>query len=175
MVKTMYKKIYSDTQNQWLRDHYSNLGRIKTAEEFNRTFGMNKSISAIESHCKQRLFLHVTSERKAVSRVENAGRKRNIGDISEDIHGEPVIKTNNGWVYLKELAVGKKEGMIIVHLDGNVKNCNPDNLMHIDRATAVRMSKEHFWTEDKDLTKTGIIWCQLEKILKNSGHNRKDE
>lgn len=170
----MGKRLYTDEQDRWLRKNYPVLGRIQTAEAFNRIFQTNKSVVCLESHCKNQLSLHVSPERKAVSRVENAGRKRNIGDISKDIHGNAIVKTESGWKLLAEQVIGKKEGMVVVYLDGNGMNCNPENLMHVDRAIAIRMSKEHFWSTNPEVTKTGIIWCQLEKVLKNNNKIKED-
>ena len=161
---------YTSEQDQWLIDNFPHLGRIKTTELFNEKFHENKKPKAIAQRCKN-LGLHVTKERKAKCCVENHKRSVPIGHISYALRkGVPAIKVSNdlgrnNWIRLDEMAIGKKRGMVILHLDGNPANCNPDNLVHITRKVLGQMAGEGFFSNDKDLTKAGVLWCELYNVL----------
>ena len=164
---------YSDEQFQWLRENYPVYGRVKCAEMFAEKFHEEKSPGAIKCQCL-RMGLKVNSERRKERAVENTGRFHPVGTIRPMAHGEPYVKTENGWVPVKNEVIGKQEGKIIVFLDGNQNNVSRENLMHTTRAVSARMTKNKFWSECGEITKTGILCCELENLLdggKNDGEN----
>lgn len=156
---------YSVEQIEWLVENYPKLGRVKATEEFNRTFGENRSVMAIKVKCRI-LGLTVTEERKKMVSIENTNRYYDVGSVVKKSHGEPYVKTERGWIRLKELVYGERpDGYIIVHLDGDVENCDKENLIAIPRTISATMTKNKFWSEDGNITKTGILCCTLEKML----------
>lgn len=157
---------YTVEQEAFLAETYPRFGRVKTAEMFNQQFNDNKSPGAIKIHCQQKLGLRVIQERRKETAIENTGRIHQEGTIVFREHGEPYIKTCDGWARLKETILKRESGKIIVHLDGNVNNCQPKNLVVISRKTCARMTKNKFWSEESEITMTGIIWCELDAVLK---------
>ena len=160
--------LYSEEQEKFLMETYPVCGRIKTAQLFNERFQKNKSPQAIKVHCVKNLKLKVTKERKAETAIENSGNYKPVGTITSKTHGELYVKTENGWKRLKEVALGKPpKGYLIVHLDGNVANNNPDDLAVISMAVNMKMTKNDFWSENSEITRAGIMSCELELMLKN--------
>jgi len=158
---------YSEEQLEWLKENYPKLGRIKAAKIFNEKFSENKSAWAIKNMC-QRMGLRVTEERHSEIAIENSGRYHPVGAVRPMAHGEPYVKTEDGWVPVKEQVMGKQKGKILVFLDGNQNNVEKNNLMFITRAVSARMTKNEFWSENPEITKTGILCCELEGMVKGA-------
>lgn len=159
---------YTEEQQTWLIQHYPTLGRVKTTKLFNETFKENRSVDAIKILCLK-LGLKVTEERKRERAVENTNRYYNIGAVVKKTHGEPYVKTEDGWKRLKDLEYGEKpKGHVIAHLDNNPDNYNRENLIAIPRSISIRMSKNKFWSDEPVITKTGILCLTLEEALKET-------
>lgn len=159
---------YTDEQKAWLKENYPNLGRVKAAEAFNRIFHENKTPGAIRI-AAEKLGLRVSAQRKKNISIENTGRCHPVGTIVPKAHGEPYMKTENGWIPVKNLLMGLHPGQVLAHLDGNTNNCNPENLVVISRAVFVKMAKNGFWSDNPVITKTGILWCELDEALRKTG------
>ena len=157
---------YSEEQQAWLTDTYPDHGYIETAKMFNEKFKTNRSAGAIKTQCKK-MGLKVKDHRRAARANENTKKYiYPIGSIVAKSHGEPYIKTDNGWRRLKNVAYGSvPKGKILVHLNGNVEDCRPDNLYAISRNVNARMTLNNFWSENSTITKTGIMCCELEQAL----------
>lgn len=157
---------YSNEQIEWLKKNYPVFGRIKCTEEFNKKFDENRTVNSIKVVCV-RMGLKVTEERRKVIPIENYGTVvHEIGKIVTGTHGEPYVKTENGWIRVKNLNYGKiPDGYIIIHLDGNPRNCRRENLKAISRSISARMTKNNFWSKSPEITKTGVLCCTLDEIL----------
>lgn len=154
---------YSTEQLVWLRENYPQYGRTCT-EEFNRIFHENRSAQAIKNQCL-RMGIHVTTERRKKTAIENTGRWHPVGTIIRRMHDEPYIKTENGWKRLKDINYGDKpEGHIIIHLDGNVDNYDKSNLLAIPRNVNAKMTLNRFWSQFPEVTKAGVLCCELELL-----------
>ena len=159
---------YTQEQQEWLIENYPHLGRVKTAKAFNNKFNENRSAQAIKFICS-RLGLRVTEQRKQEIGVENSGRWHPLGTVVKKQHGEPYVKTEDGWKRLKDIEFGDKpRGHVIAHLDNNPDNYSRENLIAIPRSISVKMSKNKFWSEEPVITKTGILCLTLEEALKET-------
>lgn len=171
-----YKKLnlklaYSKEQQQWLIENYPKLGREQTTKEFNIVFHENKTPGAIKMQCKK-LGIHISDERRKEINKQISSKYYPIGTIVQKSHDEPYIKTDNGWIRLKEMHYKRSKKEVIIHLDRNPNNCNPDNLIVISQAISVKMSKNGFWSDNPEITRTGILWCQLDEALNKSGFKK---
>lgn len=164
---------YSKEHDAFLRKCYPVYGNQKTTEMFNEHFGTNRSFRAISRRCISNLHLKVNEKRLTEARKESGlkGYKyQPIGAISSKTYGTPAVKTEEGWKRLDRMTIGDvKDDEIIVHLDMNKENNDPENLMVIKKSITVRMAKNHFWSEHPEITKTGILWCQLDEALEKNG------
>ena len=159
---------YSENKKAWLKENYPKLGRVKAAEEFNRIFHENKTPAAIRI-AAEKLGLRVSEERKKQISIENTRRFHPVGTIVTKEHGEPYLKTKEGWAPVKNILLGFHPGQVLAHLDGNPNNCTPENLIVINRSIFVKMAKNGFWSENPEITKTGILWCKLDDALHKTG------
>ena len=166
--------VYTREEDDFLAEHYPNLGYIETTKLYNQHFGKNRTPEAVEGRC-HKIGLKVTKERKSASCPENHKRSRPVGSIADwGCHGEIVMKTDNGWVNVKELVAGKKPGMFIIHLDGDVKNNSKENLYHVSREEIGVMTRSQFWSQHPEVTKTGILWSRLYILLRDTEMAEKD-
>lgn len=158
--------LYSDEEISWIIENYPKLGRVKATEEFNKIFSYKRTENAIHK-CAVKLGLKVTKERLKEKAIENTGRYHPIGTIINKGKSWGVcIKTEEGWKRLSDLAIGKApKGYRTVHLDGDITNNHPDNLMHVDFASCALMTRYDFWSSSPLITKTGIVWTDCYKEL----------
>lgn len=81
-------------------------------------------------------------------------------------------KTN--WIqkhrYIYEQVYGQiPEGYIVIFLDSNRINFDPENLYAVPRSIHARMTQNHWYTESKEHTMTAIRLCELNQALKSGG------
>ena len=162
--------LYTAKQDKWLMENYPNLGRVKTTEEFNKKFNTNRNSNGIKIHCT-RLGLKVSDERKREVAIENTGRYHKPGTIVKKNHGYLFIKTSDGkWEQLHRFIFSNNVGSIpkdsiVIFLDGNKQNFEPSNLAAIPRKYSSIMTKNNFWSDFSEITKSGIKWCELYDVL----------
>jgi hypothetical protein len=161
---------YSEEQDAWLKENYPKLGRVKAKEVFNKKFNTNRTSAGMRVHC-ERMGLRVSGERKKLVAIENTKRYWEKDTIVEKDHGYLWIKLENGkWEQLQRFVYKQyyelKEGFIVIFLDGNNRNFDIENLVAIPRQYSAKMTKNEFWSEFSEVTKTGIIWCELDDIFK---------
>lgn len=160
---------YTNEQIEWLKENYPNLGCVKTAEAFNETFNEKRSAIAIKVKCKK-LGLKVVEQRKKDRAKENTGRYHEDGTITEKQHGELYKKIDGEWFRVKELVMGKPpKGYTIVHLDCDIKNNEVENLQFVKKGHTIMMAKYGFWSESREITKTGLLACELKELINKEG------
>lgn len=158
---------YSAEQKQWIIENYPNLGSTRTVKAFNDKFKTKKSFDNIHKYTRY-LGLKVTDETKAMIKAENPGRSLPEGSIRiKTNRKDKYIKKNGKWVKIKEQIKPCKEGEYVIHLDGDHNNCDPNNLMVVDRKTHGFMMNYHFWSGNPELVKTAILWCKLKQLNDN--------
>lgn len=160
--------VYSKEEEDWLRQNYPKLGRIKCAAEFNKVFDTNRTANGIAAKCKK-MKLVVSDDRRKRLAIENTGRYHEPGTILDKGRGYLFIKRSDGrWVQLQRYVAGADDlspDTVVIFLDGNKRNLDPENLMAIPRSYLGPMSKNGFWSEFPEVTKTGLIWCELKDVL----------
>lgn len=165
------KRRYTEEQIKWLTNNYPFLGRVEATIRFNDIFNENRSIESIRCVI-EKLKLKVTDETRRRLNASNFGKtycKIGAIRISKKTGGEPYIKTEKGWIMLKQQIIDCPKGMSIIHLDGDLSNCNKDNLMIVERAVLGKMIANDFWSSNPQITKTGVIWSQLDLALQRTG------
>lgn len=161
---------YSDEQQRWLREFYPDHGYVVTAREFNKRFDTNRTPAAIKVQCKK-MKLKVNFHRRQARAFENTKKYvYPIGSVVIKQHGEPYVKTENGYRQLKRLVYGDvPKGKTLVHLNGDQSDCNKENLYPVSRSVLARMTINDFWSENAVITKTGVMCCELEELVRAKG------
>ena len=160
---------WTSEEDQWIAEHYSNIGMKATYEGLCKKFGQRHPWESFRTRIYD-LHLNVTAERWREA-CKNNGSHPNvpIGTIVKRSRGENWIKVaegTKGWIPLKQHLFGKQpEGYGIVHLDGNKSNDSIDNLAVINRKVSARMSRNKFWSENAIITETAIKCCELDSLL----------
>ena len=74
--------------------------------------------------------------------------------------------------YIYEQHYGKiPEGYFVIFLDNNQMNFDISNLYCVNRKIHAIMSKNKWYTNNKENTLTAIKWCELYYVLKNNKKN----
>lgn len=159
---------YTKEQEDWLRNNYPHLGARETQKRFLETFGIKRGLCGIRTKCND-LGLIETEERKKAWRAENGKRKAvPVGSKHISEGGVPFVKTENGWQRCSYVNAGNvPKNHQVVHLDGDKQNNDKDNLAVISKQDGAKMTAYKFWSVDRNITKAGIMCCQLETILEN--------
>lgn len=177
------KDLYTDKENEWLKEHINDCKWDELTERYNAEFGKSRTKTALKRHCWG--VLHIISERKGYFPKGNV--PHNINDIGAEMweNGYLWVKVNNikgkhgshhayrqNWkqkhIVIWEEAHGKlPEGKQIVFLDGDRTNFDLDNLYCVDLRIMAVMNRNKWFTDNRENTLTAIKWCELHFALKD--------
>lgn len=172
--KTNYRRITQE-QADWLKDIYHKTGVRKTTEMWNARYEDNASCSCIKQ-IAAKLNLSVHSDIATANKLEAAHKKgskralRKPGDTRIEC-GRLVMKTEDGeWISAGRCVWEKKYGKIpkgyaLVALDGDTANICLDNLEIVPWEYLGKLQRNGFFSSNPDITKAGIVWCDLETVL----------
>lgn len=156
---------WTEAETAWLAGYYPEHGITQSMKEYERIFKKHMSYRRLTRRV-QYLGLHLTDERRAQVLRRNGENycqkeRRDIGFVNPDTG---MIKTENGWMRLgKYLDI--PEGFYPIHLNGDKTDNRPENIMVVSRHTCMKMTLNKFWSECGDITKAGILCCDLEDAL----------
>lgn len=158
-------RYYTQDQKDWLRSFYPEHGAKKTAKEFKRIFGKNISVEAVRGYCYRSLGVTVKKECRYKDHTAPIGTLNYIESIKE-----VRIKTENGWKRVANTLVDVPAGYVAIHLDRNWKNISPDNIAVIKNGYMAIMRNFDLWSENPEITRTSIKWCELYDLMKKEGY-----
>ena len=167
---------YTNEQLQFLKENYSKMGNKELLELFNEKFNESRTMSAIKNFGLYHN-LRVDKEVRQQNRrkhLDQAGSKRATrkpGDIR--IEGRrPVMKDDDGnWKTAAKVIWEKEhgsvpEGYVVTVLDGDPNNIDPDNIVCVPVSYMGLLLKHNLRSEDAEITKTGIVLCELIETMK---------
>ena len=157
---------YTPEQDVWICDYYPEHGAKATLDAYTTKFGISRGIQGFKTHIKD-LGLRVSEERLNEANKDN-GHHEGMPEGTRTVRGrgQAWIKTKDGWKEEHKHLIGEiPKDCQIVHLDGNKANNSLDNLRVISKKTGARMTVNKFWSEEKEVTKAGILCGELEGIL----------
>lgn len=148
-----------------MREYYPDHGARATLEQFQKRYGPGVTKRAIEARV-QYLGLRLSDERYRAKQLENGRNfcqkeRRAVGFVNPNTG---YIKTDSGWKRLGAVLQVPK-GKYAVHLDGDKTNNTQENIMIVSQKVSMKMTAYKMWSEERELTKTGIICCQLEEAI----------
>jgi hypothetical protein len=127
-------------------------------------------------HNKGKNFSPAGAEKGRFKKGNKPSNKKQVGYERKQVDGYTYVKIsdkNEGkkcWKYKHVLVYEKAhgpvpEGYCVVFCDGNKNNFDLDNLALMSRDELVRMNAAHYFSEDSNITKTGIALVKLKKVL----------
>lgn len=161
------RRYYEEEEKVWLVENYPILGISETTRRFNEKFNRNKSISTLKRYCVMHLGLKVTNERKS-HRYDAI--TSDVGTVSQNCRGEYKVKTENGWISAAHSIVDVPRGFVAIHLNGDKGDNSLDNIAVVKNGIQTILRNCNMWSSDREITKTGIAWCELYKLLE--GENK---
>lgn len=165
-VKLGLTRRYTQEQDKWLKENYPHLGAREAYDKFCERFKVKKGFEGFKSHIKE-LDLKVTEERQYKA-DQNNGKHDGVpvGTITKRCRNTEWIKTEDGWKPLQQEIIGNvPKGFRIVHLDCDGRNNAPDNLTVVSPKVCAMMTGNGFWSDEAEVTKTGVLWCELNIAL----------
>ena len=165
-------------QAEWLKDVYPKVGVLETQKMWNDRYNDDLSATCIKQIARR--IGCVVSNEVAIANKLNAAHKegskrslRRIGDTRMEC-GRMVMKAEDGnWKSagrcVWEKANGKiPKGYAIVALDGDTTNVRLDNLEMVPLTYIGKLQRNNFFSSNPEITRTGIIWCDLDTVLVSS-------
>lgn len=184
---------FTEDQEMWLIDQYNDYRFYdELADAFNLYFSTNRTSVAIREKCNKGLGLSgkpgrssykykdkeqlpIGTIRKSQTatyiKVQETPPKTLGSKINNRGYQEPYWLPLQKKIY-QDIYGPIKPGQMIVFLDGDSNNFELDNLYCIDRRISAILSKNKWWTYDKELTLTAIKWCELHYAVKDLGRNQ---
>lgn len=169
---------FTPEQELWLRENFAQYPTYRALTgAFNARFSQARAAGSLSDKCGKRMGLRrdgnagrFGSGRKkdglpvGAIRRSRTGTYIKMGDFAQGISGYQ----RPNWLPLQEKiwrdAHGPlPDGVMICFLDGNPQNFALDNLYPVTRAQSVRMAQRGWWSDCAQVTKTGILCCQLEE------------
>lgn len=180
---------FTAEQVQWLRDNYYTAQSYQDlTERFNKTFGTNRSRGQISDKCSKNMKLtgmHNTSKYGVKPKEQlpvGTIRKSQTGTYIKVL---PVPPKSNftgykkpWWMPLQEKIYTDAYGSIperymVCFLDCNPDNFALENLYPITRQISIRLSQFGWWSENPEITKTAIKWCELQGAIREVGQHER--
>lgn len=173
---------YTEEQKAWIRSEYSKAGSTESkVKAFNEKFGTDRKEHSLREMAR-RMGVMLSDDAlddyrrrttDSLIRFNKTVRAKPIGYVGRPANGYLMVKTENGWVsqgrYEYEKQCGEiPKGHVVVFLDGDNRNVNGENLMAIPQSWQALMTAKRFWSEEPNITKTGVLWCRLYLALQEA-------
>lgn len=169
-----YRHHYTDEERLFLINNLADNTYLMLTDIFNKQFNTNVTLSSIQQQCLTFLKIKRGINKFAHNKIEIGSEvckenDRILVKIS-DIGGN---KRKEDWVdkhrMIYENLHGKiPENSMIIFLDSDHTNFDPENLYCIDRKIHIIMVYNKWYTSSRDNTLAAIKWCELYYTLYNS-------
>lgn len=177
---------YTEEMVDWIAENFPKTGTAEDkAKAFNKRFGTDRTGADIKEKAR-RMGVTLSPEALADYKRKSAEhialhnttiKAKPIGYVGRPSNGYLMVKTKQGWIsqarYEYAKAYGKiPKGCVVIYLDGDNTNANPDNLMAIPQGWQAVMTANKFWSEHPKITYSGIVWCKLYELLKQQERSK---
>lgn len=178
-------RAYTDEMNAFIIEHGAELSTKELQQQLNEKFGCNRSFGSVKQKLQK---LGIRKSRETISR-NHKHYKYPIGS-SRIINGYEYIKVStddngflNQWdrkcrIVWRQHFGDIPEGYKVVFLNGDTLDCRIENLACISAKVCAKMVNGHgksFWSENPDVTKTGLLVCQLDLALNENRKVKRNE
>ena len=142
---------------QWLRDNYvyhSSIEKLK--QKFEKEFNIEISYNSITAALKKFSICHGNPHPIGVPFFKNVNKMNNLVVRTET--GRYITYAN----YIYEQKIGPiPKGYYAINLDGNLLNLEPDNLYLVTKRINSYMTKNRWYTNNRELTLAAIKYAEL--------------
>lgn len=159
---------YTKEEREWLKGYYPLYGAKKTADEFEVIFGRRINPDSLRNYCNRHLNANVSKQ------VRYGPFTSPVGSITVNCRGEARIKTETGWIKATHSQVEVPNGMVAFNLDRDIYNNKPENIGVTSNGVFRTLRNYGFWSDNREITKTGLLCCELEKLIKERSENSYD-
>lgn len=174
---TIKYRLFNDEQIEFILKHHKGVSIKEFTEIFNDHFGTKFKYTQFRDFYKRNgLGTGINSRFKAGNRPVGtfdvgAERINRIGQI--EVKVSSYIGVRN-WKPKAHVVWEKHHGAIpdgstIIHLDGNKRNFDIDNLACVSRAELIRMTSKRRYHSDAEITKAGVLISKIEQKIYEKG------
>ena len=184
------KRIFTQEQIDWVRDNIQNMSTRECASAFSETFGeqlgqtqlrrlmKNNGISASSlpnNHTPVGTERYSHYYKCMMVKVADS----NVAGIQRGDERFRHIR-NNSWKLKQNVVWEQEHGKslpahhVVIFLDVDRMNYEPDNLYAVPLCVAGTIHKMQMESEDPDIYKTALIWGELYFLLKNKRRDKHD-
>jgi len=181
------KTRFTDEIVSFIKSLPTDMTYAEIARRVNVNFGTHTHRATIGELCAKRLGFNRTGGNGQFQKgqigptTKEVGHESNLnGYISVKIADKPIDgvhtykKRKANWMpkhrYIYEQHHGPiPKGWIVVFLDGNSRNFDPDNLYALPRSVHARMCQNNWYTESREHTLAGIKYCELDRTIRTGG------
>lgn len=178
---------YTDTEKKWLEENYDSYSNQELVVLFNCQFKCKVSARKLSEFCSQKLKKHKIINSGWAIKGQRARNLLPIGTERIQKDGTVLIKVTDipynesnidnpqwtlNWMpkqrYIYEKHYGSiPENYFVIFLDGNKNNFELDNLYCVNRTIHFMMSKNGWYTTNKDNTLAALKYCELFYAIRN--------
>ena len=183
---------YTAEEDAWLQNNYEKYTHPELNRIFNERFGTNLK-SGVSDHVLKTLHLHKSAnpgnckkgERRCTNMLpigsESFDGQNMYVKISDEVNDcqnrrMPNKSRDKNWMR-KDYLVWQKHGLtppqdpseMLIHLNGDKKDCSFENLYKTTRVINLLMAKNGWYSEDREATLAGLKWCELFYAMKEKG------
>lgn len=170
------RRRFTPEHDAWFRERAGLLSIKDMTEQFNQTFGENRSEGVVKVHCNRELGIRFLGNRRNNFWFPIGTEKIRSGyiwvKVADEVpeNGEKSAWSN--WRQKSHVVWEQHHGTIppghtIVFLDGDHMNTNIENLYAVSGRVLREMSKKSWWSSDPDRTLAAIKWCELFYTIKD--------
>ena len=177
---------YTKEQLAFMEKHGADMTTLELTSALNKAFHTSHTAGSVR----------VTLNHRLGVKKSKATRSRNCAMNGKPIGASKII---NGYRYIKvrkssggfykdweqEIKLVYKEaygdipdGYMVVTLDGNTLNADPENLVAIPKAIAARMANgrgKSMWSKFPEITKSSIEVCKLDQAIFKSNADKESK
>lgn len=168
-------KIYTEEQKIWLKDNINNYTYPELSVIFNNKFNTNISAHSLKMLCLRNNIRkeNSTHEENPIGHefVNENGtvfvKVRNLEDFDDDVIKGYRNRAKRFCYETKQRVIWKNhygeipDGCHIIFLNGNNRDYRIENLYCIKEKYLPYMNRNHWFSNDPNITLTAIKWCEL--------------
>lgn len=172
-VLELKKQKYTSEINDFIVKNLNSMTHKEMAVKLGEKYGIKVNKHSLEEHCRRSGIRKDAKENEIGTIIVKGGKTFIKTDNKRVNRGTPTHNDKGNYMRLSRYLYRKHKGHIgdnevVIHLDGDKDNFEINNLHKVDKATHCSMLSRGWRSSSAELTKTGVLACQLMQNLKNN-------